>query len=121
MTLAFGQDDFVIVERVETERKEGETGLISSSLTDERSTKTTIRNLHNFPIDVKMLDRLPVANHEDIIVTMLPATTKPTVTDLDDQRGILSWSVNLAAGAQTVIDFGYRVSWPKAMMISGID
>ncbi len=119
--LSFGQDDFVLVERVETDKKEGESGLISASLTDQRSASTTIKNLHTFPMHMKIVDRLPVSNHEDIKVRMLPGSTMPTNTDVDDQRGIVEWVFELAEGEETKIDFGYTVSWPKAMEISMVD
>ncbi len=119
--LSFGQDDFVLVERVETDKKEGESGLISASLTDQRSASTTVKNLHNFPMDVKVLDRLPVSNHEDIKVRMLSGSTVPTNTNVDDQRGIVEWVLALDEGEETKIDFGYTVSWPKAMEISMVE
>ncbi|WP_026481311.1 mucoidy inhibitor MuiA family protein [Ahrensia sp. 13_GOM-1096m] len=119
--LSFGQDDFVTVEFVETDKKEGETGLISASLTNERRAVTTIKNLHGFPMDVTIVDRLPVANHEDIKVAMLAGTTKPTQEDVDGKRGILHWDLNMEAGTATKVDFGYRVTWPKAMDVSPLN
>jgi uncharacterized protein (TIGR02231 family) len=119
--LSFGQDDFVTVEFVETDKKEGETGLISASRTDERRAVTTIKNLHNFPVEVTVVDRLPVANHEDIKVSMLAGSSKPTKEDVDGQRGILHWDINMEAGATAKVDFGYRVMWPKAMDISALN
>jgi uncharacterized protein (TIGR02231 family) len=119
--LSFGQDDFVTVEFVETDKKEGETGLISASRTDERRAVTTIKNLHNFPMDVTVVDRLPVANHEDIKVSMLAGSSKPTKEDVDGKRGILHWDINMDAGATAKVDFGYRVMWPKAMDISALN
>lgn len=119
--LSFGQDDFVLVERVETDKKEGETGLISASKTDQRNSVTTIKNLHDFPMQVKIVDRLPVSNHEDIKVRMLAGSTLPAETDEDDKRGIVNWVIDLEPGAQEKIEFGYTVSWPKAMEISMVD
>lgn len=119
--LSFGQDDFVIVERIETDKKEGETGLISASKTDQRNATTTIKNLHDFPMRVKIVDRLPVSNHEDIKVRMLAGSTTPSKTQDDEKRGIVHWEFDLAGGAEHKIDFGYTVSWPKAMEISMID
>lgn len=116
--LSFGQDDFVTVEFVETDKKEGETGLIAASLTSERKAVTTIKNLHNFPMDVTIVDRLPVANHEDIKIAMLSGTTKPSEEDVDGKRGILHWDLTMEAGSSAKVDFGYRITWPKAMDIS---
>lgn len=119
--LSFGQDDFVIIERIETDKKEGETGLISASKTDQRNSVTTIKNLHEFPMQVKIVDRLPVSNHEDIKVRMLTGSTAPNETDEDDKRGMVNWVFDLEKGAEEKIEFGYTVSWPKAMEISMVD
>lgn len=119
--LSFGQDDFVIVERVESDKKEGETGLISTTKVDQRSTITTVKNLHDFSMPIKIVDRLPVSNHEDIKVRMLSGSTQPTELNEEDKRGIVNWRLDLAPGAEEKIQFGYTVSWPKAMEISMID
>lgn len=119
--LSFGQDDFIKVERIETDKKRGETGLIATSNVDERNAKITITNLHKFTMPVKVEDRLPVSNHEDIKVEILSSSTKPTEQDVDDKRGILAWTADIEAQGEMVIDFGYRISWPKAMQISQLD
>ncbi|MFX6728782.1 DUF4139 domain-containing protein, partial [Acinetobacter baumannii] len=51
--LGFGADDKVKIERAVLKRNEGSAGLlVTTSKTDERSFKTTIRNGHDFPIRV---------------------------------------------------------------------
>ena len=51
--LGFGADDKVRIERAVVKRNEGSAGLlVTTSKTDERSFKTTIRNGHDFPIKV---------------------------------------------------------------------
>ena len=73
--LGFGADEKVKVTRTVVRRNEGTTGIITTSKTDEREFKTTIRNGHDFPIKVAIEDQIPVSETEDIQVEMLPVTT----------------------------------------------
>jgi uncharacterized protein (TIGR02231 family) len=112
--LGFGADDKVKIERTVVKRSEGSAGLIvTTSKTDERSFRTSVRNGHNFPIKIAIEDQLPVSENEDIAVEMLPATTAPTTTNLRDRRGVLEWAFEAKPGEVRDIAFAWRVRWPK--------
>ena len=112
--LGFGADDKIKIERAVLKRNEGSAGLlVTTSKTDERSFKTTIRNGHDFPIRVAIEDQLPVSENEDIVVEMLPATTPPTASNIRDKRGVLEWSFDAKPGEVKDINFAWRIRWPK--------
>jgi uncharacterized protein (TIGR02231 family) len=112
--LGFGADDKVKIERAVLKRNEGSAGLlVTTSKTDERAFKTTIRNGHDFPIRVAIEDQLPVSENDEIVVEMLPATTPPTAKDIRDKRGVLEWSFDAKPGEVRDINFAWRVRWPK--------
>ncbi|MET4385905.1 uncharacterized protein (TIGR02231 family) [Bradyrhizobium sp. F1.4.3] len=112
--LGFGADDKVKIERAVLKRNEGSAGLlVTTSKTDERAFKTTIRNGHDFPIHVAIEDQLPVSENEDIVVEMLPATTPPTASNIRDKRGVLEWSFDAKPGEVKDINFAWRIRWPK--------
>ena len=112
--LGFGADDKVRIERAVLKRNEGSAGLlVTTSKTDERSFKTTVRNGHDFPIKVAIEDQLPVSENEDIVVEMLPATTPPTASNIRDKRGVLEWSFDAKPGEAKDINFAWRIRWPK--------
>ena len=112
--LGFGADDKVKIERVVVNRNEGSAGLIvTTSKTDERSFKTTVRNGHDFPLHVAIEDQLPVSENQDIQVEMLPSTTPPTTTDLRNKRGVLEWAFEARPGEVKDIAFAWRARWPK--------
>ena len=112
--LGFGADDKVKIERAVVKRNEGSMGLIvTTSKTDERSFKTTVRNGHDFPIKVAVEDQLPVSENEDIVVEMLPSTTSPTTTNVHDRRGVLEWALEAKPGEVREIAFAWRIRWPK--------
>src|SRR5207253_868402 len=112
--LGFGADDKIKIERTVLKRNEGSAGLIvTTSKTDERSFKTSVRNGHDFPIRIAIEDQLPVSENEEIVVEMLPSTTPPTSTNLRDRRGVLEWAFEAKAGEVKDIGFAWRVKWPK--------
>src|SRR6476646_4315547 len=112
--LGFGADDKIKIERTVLKRNEGSAGLIvTTSKTDERSFKTTIRNGHDFPIKVAIEDQLPVSENEEIQVEMLSSTTPPTTTNLRDKRGVLEWAFEAKPGEVKDMSVAWRVRWPK--------
>ncbi len=112
--LGFGADDKIKIERTVLKRNEGSAGLIvTTSKTDERAFKTTVRNGHDFPIRVAIEDQLPVSENEDIQVEMLPSTTAPTTSNVRDRRGVLEWAFEAKAGEVRDINFAWRIRWPK--------
>ncbi|MGY4477035.1 mucoidy inhibitor MuiA family protein [Bradyrhizobium sp. USDA 3364] len=112
--LGFGADDKVKIERTVVKRNEGSAGLIvTTSKTDERAFKTTVRNGHDFPIKVAIQDQLPVSEHDDIVVEMLPSSTPATTTNLRDKRGVLEWAFEAKPTEVRDINFAWRMRWPK--------
>jgi uncharacterized protein (TIGR02231 family) len=112
--LGFGADDKVKIERSVVKRNEGSAGMIvTTSKTDERSFKTSVRNGHDFPLRIAIEDQLPVSENEEIQVEMLPSTTPPTATNLRDKRGVLEWAFETKPGEARDIAFAWRVRWPK--------
>lgn len=112
--LGFGADDKVKIERNVLKRNEGSAGLIvTTSKTDERAFKTTVRNGHDFPVKIAIQDQLPVSENDEIQVEMLSSSTPPTTTNARDRRGVLEWLIDAKAGEVKDIAFGWRARWPK--------
>jgi uncharacterized protein (TIGR02231 family) len=99
------------------EEKRGETGIISTSKTDTRSYRITVKNLHERPIPVTVLDQIPVSQNADIKVELI-GKTAPTKRDVDDKRGVLAWEMTLAPDEERAVEFGYRVTWPAAKRVT---
>jgi uncharacterized protein (TIGR02231 family) len=114
--IGFGADDSVRVRHATVEDKRGETGLISSSQTDTRSFRITVKNLHERAIAISVLDQMPVSKQQDIKVE-LTGKTAPTRRDVDEQRGVLGWETTLQPDEERQIEFGYRISWPAGKSV----
>jgi uncharacterized protein (TIGR02231 family) len=114
--LGFGVDDMVRVRHAIIEDKRGETGLISTSKTDVRNYRITVKNLHQRPIQLSVLDQIPVSQN-DAIKIELQGRTAPTRRDVEDKRGVLAWDMALTPDEEKAVEFGYRVSWPGAKRV----
>jgi len=115
--LGFGVDDAVRVKRVIAEEKRSETGIISTSKTDSRSYRITVKNLHERAIEMSVLDQIPVSQHADITVE-LTGKTAPTKRDVESKRGVLAWEMKLAPAEERTLEFGYRATWPAAKKVT---
>ena len=114
--LGFGIDDSVRVRHAIAEEKRAETGIITTSKTDTRNYRITVKNLHERAIAVAVIDQVPVSQNADIKIELL-GKTPPTKRDLDDKRGVLAWEMKLEPDEEKAIEFGYRVTWPAAKKI----
>lgn len=113
--LGFGIDDSVRVRHAVVEDKRGQAGIISSSKTDTRSYRVTIKNQHARPVQLTMFDQIPASQNQDIKVERTGQA--PTKENIDDKRGVLVWESKLDAEEEKVIEYGYRVSWPAARAV----
>lgn len=114
--IGFGTDDAIRIRYAAVEDKRGETGLISSQLTDTRAYRMSVKNLHERAIAISMLDNLPISRQQDIKVELI-GKTPPTRRDVDDKRGVLAWEAQLQPDEERQIEFGYRVSWPAGKRV----
>ena len=78
--LGFGVDDSVRVRHTIAEEKRGETGIITSSKTDTRNYRITVKNLHERAIQVAVIDQIPVSQNADIKIELLGKTRPPSAT-----------------------------------------
>ena len=110
--IGFGADDRVTVKRVPIRRKENEPTWINQTKTEQREFRTSVKNLHDFPVRVSLVDRIPVSENTSIVVEALSGSTPPTEKIVNDQRGVMGWSFDLAPNQSRDINLGWRTKWP---------
>ncbi len=119
--LAFGIDDNVSVKRNVLKDERAESGLISKEASLERHAVTEIKNLHKTPFQISVLETIPASQDARVRVEVLnDNTTQGYKTDINDQKGMLEWSMTLQSGAMQKINLGWRVYWPKGSEITGL-
>ncbi len=119
--IGFGVDDRIAVTRNILKDLHSDPALLSRDNQRERQVATVIMNQGSAPVDIIVLETTPVPRHDDIEVEILKdETTQGYGRDVDDVKGLLRWQIPLAAGEETRLTLGWRVSWPKDQEISGL-
>lgn len=119
--LAFGIDDNIEVERNILKDERSEAGVISKDHVLERVFLTRVKNLHNKPMDIAVLETIPVARDKKINVEILSESTTPGYGEnTDDINGLLKWSYTAGPSEEKKIGLGWRVSWPKDQNLRGL-
>ena len=116
--LGFGQDDNIRVKYSVTEEKRSESGLISTSKSEAKSYRISVKSLHERPVAVTVIDQMPVALNQEIKVEFTSKTPVTPRKDLEDKRGLVAWDFNLTPDEERVLEFGHRITWPAAKTLS---
>ena len=110
--LGFGADDRLKVARVPVRKKENEPSWFGQTKTEVREFKTTVKNLHDFVMKVVVIDQMPFSENTAIVVEALNATTPPTEKIVNDKRGVMGWTLDLAPNETKEIRLAYKLKWP---------
>jgi uncharacterized protein (TIGR02231 family) len=117
--LGFGADERVKVKQAVTDDKKGETGTFTTSNMEERHYGISVRNLHARPIQLHVLDRIPVAMHQDIKVEFsMDKGPQPSAKDVNGRRGVMLWVMKTEADEEKQLAFGYRITSPASKPIT---
>lgn len=118
LKLSFGEDDRVKVTFKRVPEKTKSNGLLSSRENLERHHIVEVSNHHTRQRTITLYDNLPVAGDEKIQIS--PTGDRPSITDVDDEKGVVAWVREVAAGNKQTITYGYTVSYPEDAAISGL-
>ncbi|SEK71901.1 conserved hypothetical protein [Roseovarius azorensis] len=110
--LSFGPIEGLRLSRLVTDRNEGDRGLITRSNEVTESVEVEVENLTDQAWPLRVLDRVPVSEQEDLKITW-QASPVPTVQDVEGQRGILAWEFDLPSGDTRTIGLQTRMAWPE--------
>jgi uncharacterized protein (TIGR02231 family) len=116
---SFGVDDKVRVDYRLVEGERSREGLINKARRSERRYRTEIANHHARPIEITVLDNLPVPRDERIKVELLDDTTPPSERDFEEHKGVLAWSGTYDPAEEREILFGYAVTYPEGESLPG--
>ncbi len=77
-------------------------------LYEEKAFRTQISNHYDFPVNLMVVDRVPLAHHKEI---KIEPYAKPIWSSKDEQ-GKTIWRKRLKPGESFEIEFGYKISKP---------
>ena len=116
LELPLGADENIRIKRNITpmQRKEG---LIKQQDITDYDIKIEIGNYKKTPIQIRLIDQIPITHNEAIVIEPLDASLP--YTQEENSQGILYWDVNIPAGQTNTIDLQYAISRPKDWKIWG--
>ncbi|TAG17651.1 MAG: mucoidy inhibitor MuiA family protein [Rhodobacterales bacterium] len=114
--VAFGALETLRIKREMPIAAEGETGVFTTSNERTESAVITVENTGEEGWPVRLLDQVPYSE-QDALEVEVTATPAPTEVDVDGQRGILAWEMELPAGGKETITLEHRLSWPEGMVL----
>lgn len=114
--IGFGPIDGLILTRRVPTRSEGDTGVLSRSTQVDETAILTVENLTGEDWSVRVIDQVPYSEQDDLVIKYA-ASPKPTFENLDHERGILAWDLELAKGTKQEIELTYRMTWPSGYVL----
>ncbi|OQD43250.1 energy transducer TonB [Croceivirga radicis] len=113
MTVSLGIDHNIQIERNQERNFKSKSFSGGTRLVDRRY-RITIKNNKNIPINLKVMDRIPLSENRDIKVDDIVTGD----ASYDAKKGILSWNNFIEAKATTTNEFSFRIKYPKGKFIS---
>ncbi len=109
---------FGVADRIEVQHRmlrdtRGSDGVLRRQNRLEREFEISITNRYGRPLEVLVLDQLPLPRDERIQVEPTSGSRSPDVRDFNDQPGVVAWRDELAAGQSRSFRFGYRATFPR--------
>lgn len=108
LEISMGRDRSIVIERKKNEEF-SQKRFIGSNVTESRQFEIMIRNTKSQPISIKVTDQIPISVNSDIQVEV----EELSGGTLNPQTGLIEWEVQLQAGEQKALKFGYEVKYPK--------
>ena len=118
LELGFGADPGIRVERFAVNLNKAGPGFVSSNRTQTWDYSTKITNTHDFPVDVEVVDRVPVSQNNDVSVKVLPQTSQGTAKPEDGQRGLMIWRFALLPQEAHSLRLAWQVQWPDGRKLN---
>lgn len=114
VTLSFGPIEGLRLARKVVDRNEGDSGFVSRVNEVVELAEIGIENLTDRAWDVRLLDRVPYSEQEDLIISWR-GKPAPSEANVDGRRGILRWDFTLEPSERKDITLSHRIEWPTGM------
>ncbi|MEX0348421.1 MAG: mucoidy inhibitor MuiA family protein [Paracoccaceae bacterium] len=114
--IGFGPIEGLRLKRDVLDQNEGDRGILTRSNQREDRIEVEVENLTYEEWPLRILDRVPYSQQEDLEIQWV-ARPKPSEMNVDKQRGILAWDLNLAPGQSQTIQLDTTLNWPEGMIL----
>src|SRR5690554_2998753 len=115
LTLSLGRDERITTKR-ERINEEGSTSFFGTSQRRTYTYEISVRNSRKEAVDIDVKEQFPLSTEKDIEIKLLETSN----AKVDNDKGELSWSLNLKSGETKKLRVSYSVKLPKEKVISGM-
>lgn len=110
----FGEDQQIRVKYEQLKKKKIEPGFLSKTEKMEYAFRITIENFRRKPIEVEVLDQLPVSRNSKIEIKNVSLKPEPSQKE---ENGLLHWLLPLAPEERKQVMISFTVEYPKDSVI----
>ena len=118
LKLAFGIDEGVKVKRVVLEEEKKDPGFLGSTRRFLYGYRIELSSFEAVPVEVKLQEHIPVAELDDVKVSIGDKSTSGY--DLAKDDGILTWKVSLSPGQKREIELHFSIDIPEKYDSTGL-
>lgn len=115
LTVSLGRDKKVIVKR-ERDVKLRSVKAIGTNVRETFAYNISVRNTRKEPINIVMIDQIPVSNDKDIDIY----DTDYKGATLEENTGKLTWGMTVNANETQKKHLAYSIKYPKGMVVNGL-
>ncbi len=115
LLVSMGRDDKIMIKRNQL-KDFSKKQVIGGNVKEVKGYEILIRNNNTFPVDIEVLDQIPISKKKEIEVEL---EKQGGATYLEDY-GKLKWNISLKAGETKKVRFVFSVKYPKDKNIPGI-
>ena len=120
--VSLGIDEGFSVERKQINRFEETSGFFTKKTIITYEYVIEITNNKRTKEEIFIHDQIPVAQTEDIKVTLIePEYTADTAGLKKNEHEFLEWSISIKPGETIKIPFSYSVEYPEKMIVGGVE
>jgi len=115
-SLGFGVDDGVTVRVVNELERTSQEGVWNSENVQRRQNRFEITNHHKGAVQVRVFDRRPVSQQDNITVEPLEIT-QPVERAIDDKKGVIAWNRVIPPRETLHLKSGFEVRVPEGQKL----
>lgn len=109
--VSLGIDEELSVERKTRTHKDEGAGFLSSTKHMARAYRISVKNRSSGRQRIEVRENIPVPKIEDVEVELIPKGTTRGY-ERDEERGFMTWTLNLARGQSGQVDLAYEIHLP---------
>lgn len=113
MNLSLGRDKKIVVRR-ERDKELRSVRTIGTNVRETFVYKISVRNTRSKPVDIVLIDQVPISNDKDIEVD----DREYKGGDYNENTGAVTWKLELKPNETKELKLGYTVKYPKGRQIN---